>query len=456
MTTIGELRGRVWGDVVVAGDGTYDGQRRVYNAMHDRRPDVIVRCTDAADVIAAVDYARHSGTAVAIRGGGHSVAGFGTCDGGVVIDLSPMSAVRVDPTRAIACAGGGATWGDFDHATHARGLATTGGVVSTTGVGGLTLGGGIGHLTRRCGLTIDSLQSVDVVTADGRLVTATEYENADLFWAIRGGGGNFGVVTSFEFALHPIATIVGGPILYDAADAAAVMAFFRDFIAEAPDELGCFFRWGLAAPLAFIPAASHGEALCGLVSCWSGPLREAEQMFKPLLDIAEVKAHNVQTMPYPALNCASDAMVPPGMQHYWKADFVAELTDEAIAAHAEHGPLTPTMSSTMHLFAINGAVHRVGPDETAFGHRDKNFVAVVAGAWPDPADNDRNMAWVADYHAAIHPHSGCDGSYVNFLGGDDADRTAASFGGNYARLRAVKRSWDPNNLFRVNHNIPPG
>jgi FAD/FMN-containing dehydrogenase len=454
-SSIDGLREQVRGDVIVGGDPDYDEHRRVFNATHDRRPDVIVRCTDAADVIAAVRHARAYDLEVAVRGGGHSVPGYGTCDHGIVIDLSPMSNVRVDSERRIARAGGGATWGGFDHAAHAGGLATTGGLVSTTGVGGLTLGGGFGHLTRRCGLSIDSLQSVDVVTAEGRLVTASEYENADLFWALRGGGGNFGVVTSFEFVVHPISTVVGGPLLYEATDATTVMEFFREFIVEAPDELGLFFAWQIAGELPFIPDDRHGDVFCALVCCWSGPTDEAERVLKPLRDVAEVKADRVVPVAYPALNGAFDASAPPGLRQYWKADFLTALTDDAIAAHAEHGSRTPTSNSTVHLHAINGAAHRVGTGETAFGHRDKPFVAVIVGAWADPADDSRCRGWVTDYYAAIHPHSGGEGGYINFLAGDDAGRVEASLGCNYARLQAVKRTWDPDNVFHLNANIVP-
>ncbi|MGH2687731.1 MAG: FAD-binding oxidoreductase, partial [Actinomycetota bacterium] len=406
---------------------------------------------------AGLGVARDQGLAVAVRGGGHSVPGFGTCDDGLVIDLSPMRNVHVDPARRTARAGAGATWGDMDHATHAFGLATTGGIISTTGVAGLTLGGGIGHLARGCGLSIDNLLSADVVTADGRLVTASDYQHEDLFWALRGGGGNFGIVTSLEFRLHPVGTIVGGPVFYEADDAPAVMDFYRKYIDQAPEALGMFFAWQIAPPLPFIPEDRVGDLFCVLVTCWSGPPEEADAVFKPLFDVAPVKASHLGPMPYPALNSAFDGLVPPGLQHYWKADFVTELTDGAIAAHVEHGKRTPVVNSTMHLYPVNGAVHRVGPEETAFGHRDKTFAAVIAGMWPDPADNEANTAWVRDYYDAIHPHSGGDGGYINFMAGDDdrRDRVEANYGRNYERLARVKAAYDPGNLFRLNQNILP-
>jgi FAD/FMN-containing dehydrogenase len=453
--TTDDLRQHVRGAVITSGDDGYDEARTVYNAMHDRRPVGVVRCADAADVIAAVAHARENGLDLAVRDGGHSVPGFGTCDDGLVIDLSPMRNVDVDPANKTARVGGGAVWGDLDHATHPFGLATTGGIISTTGVAGLTLGGGIGYLTRGCGLSIDNLLSATVVTADGRLITASDYQHEDLFWALRGGGGNFGVVTSLEFQLHPVDTIVGGPIFYEVDDAAAVMAFYRDFIATAPEELGMFFAFQIAPPLPFIPEQRQGDTLCALVCCWNGPADEAEVVLKPARDIAPIVAEHVGPMPYPALNSAFDGLVPKGLQHYWKADFVAQLTDDAIAAHVEHGPKVPVVNSTMHVYPINGAVHRVGADETAFGHRDMNFAAVIAGMWPDPADNEANTAWVRDYYAAIHPYSGSEGGYINFMADDDSDRVEANYGRNYGRLAKVKAAYDPDNLFHLNQNIVP-
>jgi FAD/FMN-containing dehydrogenase len=453
--TLTELREQVRGPVIEPGDDGYDEQRLVHNYMHDRRPAVIVRAVATADAVAAVNYARDQGLDLAVRGGGHSVPGFGTVDDGVVLDLSLMNNVFVDPGKGTARAGGGATWGDFNHATHAFGLATTGGIISTTGVGGLTLGGGIGYLTRGCGLSCDNLVGAEVVTAEGRILTANEYENEDLFWALRGGGGNFGAVTALEFALHPIETIYGGPMFYEVEDAATVMAFYREFIDDAPEELGAFFAWQIAPPLPFVPEDRHGDLFCAMVTCWAGPTEQGESVIKPLHDVAEVKAEFVGPMPYPALNAAFDDLVPKGLQHYWKADFVKELTDEAITAHVEHGKKTPVVNSTMHLYPINGAVHRVGPEETAFGHRDAKYAAVIAGMWPDPADNEANTKWVRDYYGAIHPHSGTDGGYTNFMASDDADRAPENFGPSYDRLRQVKAKYDPDNLFHLNQNVKP-
>ena len=451
--TIEALKETVRGRVITPSDSDYDESRVVYNAMHDRKPGAVIQCMDSADVMAAVAAGRDSGLDLAIRGGGHSVPGFGTVDDGLVIDLSRMNNVRVDPVKKIARVGGGAIWGDVDHATYPFGLAAPGGVISTTGVGGLTLGGGIGYLTRGFGLSIDNLLAADVVLADGRQVTASDYQNEDLFWALRGGSGNFGVVTSFVFQLHEVGDVVGGPLFYEVDDAAAVLQCYREYIADAPEQLGCFFGWQIAPDLPFIPRDRVGDLFCVLVTCWNGPHEEAERVLKPLRDAADVKAEQVGVMPYPALQSAFDFLVPKGMRYYWKADFITELTDEAIAAHVEHGKKTPHISSSMHLQPINGAAQRVGADETAFGHRDKSFVPLILGIWSDPADNDANIKWVKDYYAAIHPHSGSEGGYVNFMSSDDDQRAPANYGANYERLASVKATYDPHNLFHINQNI---
>ena len=452
--TIEQLRASVRGSVITPSDDGYDEARRVYNAMIDRRPAAIVRCTSAADVAAAVDFARDNGLALAVRGGGHSVPGFGTVDGGVVADLSGMRSVTVDPAKRTARAEGGATWGDFNDATAAFGLATTGGIISTTGVAGLTLGGGIGYLARGFGLSCDNLISADIVTADGKMVTASEDEHADLFWAIRGGGGNFGVATALEFRVHPVKEIYGGPMFFAMKDAETVLRYYREFISDAPEQLGGFPAFQIAPPLPFIPEDRHGETFLAFVACWAGPKDEGEQILKPLHDVAEVVAEHVGPMPYPALNSAFDGLVPAGLQHYWKANFVRELTDDAIAAHLVHGPAVPTVNSTVHIYPINGACHRVAADATAFAYRDATFAPVIAGMWPDPAHNDANIEWVRDYYAATAPLSE-EGGYINFMAGDDQDRIKANYGGNYARLVEVKRQYDADNLFRVNQNIKP-
>ena len=325
--TPAELRDRVRGETITPGDVEYEDARRVYNAMIDRRPHVVVRPLGADDVVAAVEFAHANALPVAIRGGGHSVPGFGTADDAVVIDLSEMQEVDVDPRGRIARAEGGATFGVFNDATHEHGLATTGGIISTTGIGGLTLGGGIGYLARGFGLACDNLVSAEVVTADARRVTASESENEDLFWALRGGGGNFGVVTAFEYRLHPVEQVYGGPILYELGDAATVLKFYRDYIKDAPRELGGFPAWQIAPPLPFIPEDRHGEPFLIFVACWAGPVDQGEAALAPFHEVAPVVAEMVGPMPYPAINSAFDALVPAGLQHYWKANFVKELTD---------------------------------------------------------------------------------------------------------------------------------
>jgi len=453
-STLEDLRAQARGQVVAPDDPDYDEARAVYNAMIDRRPAVVVRAAATADVVAAVNHARENRLAVAVRGGGHSVPGFGTVDDGVVIDLSAMREVTVDPGSKTARALGGATWGDFNDATNAHGLATTGGIISTTGVGGLSLGGGIGYLARGAGLSCDNLVSAEVVTADGQTVTASGNEHEDLYWALRGGGGNFGVATSLEFRLHPVADIYGGPMFFEVADAGDVLRWFRDFIVDAPEEFGGFPAWQIAPPLPFIPEDRHGDTFLAFVACWAGPIGQGEQMLKPLHDVAPVVAEHVGPMPYPALNSAFDGLVPPGLQHYWKANFVKELTDDAIAAHLEHGPGVPVVNSTVHIYPINGACHRVASDETAFAYRDATFATVIAGMWPDPADNEKHTAWVRDYYDATAPLSE-PGGYVNFMAQDDQARIRDNYKGNYDRLVEVKRAYDPDNLFRVNQNIAP-
>jgi FAD/FMN-containing dehydrogenase len=449
-----ELRNDVAGDVIGPDDAAFDEARKVYNAMIDRRPAVVVRPKNVDDVVAAVNAARESGLDLAVRGGGHGVPGFGTCDDGVAIDMSTMRSVTVDPAKKTARAEGGATWGDFNDATHAYGLATTGGIISTTGVAGLTLGGGIGYLARGHGLSLDNLVSAEVVTADGRILEANEEEDADLFWAVRGGGGNFGVATALEFRLHPVETIYGGPIFFEVDDAATVLRFYREFIADAPEEFGGFPAWQIAPPLPFIPEDRQGDTFLAFVTCWAGPIEQGPAILKPLLEVAPVVAEHVGEMPYPALNSAFDALVPAGLQHYWKANFVTQLTDEAIDAHVEHGPKVPAINSTVHIYPINGAVQRVAPDATAFAYRDANFAPVIAGMWPDPADNDANIRWVRDYYDATAPLSE-EGGYINFMAADDQDRIKANYRGNYDRLVEVKRAYDPDNLFHLNQNIRP-
>lgn len=442
------------GESFQPGDEGYEEARKLYNAMIDRYPRLIARCADAADVISVVNFAReHNGMRLAVRGGGHNGAGLGSVDDGLVIDLSLMKGVRVDPERRTVRVGGGCVWGDVDHATHVFGLATPSGIISTTGVGGLTLGGGLGHLTRKCGLSIDNLLEVDVVLADGRFVTASEERNEDLFWAVRGGGGNFGVVTSFLFRLHPISTVVAGPTLWPLEQAPEVMRWYRDFITGAPEDLGGFFAFLTVPPGPPFPEELHNRKMCGVVWCYTGPEEKAREVFAPVLEVGTPALHGVQTMPFPALQSAFDALYPPGHQWYWKADFIDEISDEAIEAHMEYAEV-PTMQSTMHLYPIDGAAHRGGKKETPWSYREANWGMVIAGVDPDPANREVITQWARDYWEAIHPYS-AGGAYVNMMMEEGQDRIKASYRDNYERLAEIKRRYDPDNLFRVNQNIKP-
>ena len=453
-TPVLEMLDRVRGEVVTAQSPGYDDARRVYNAMIDRRPLAVVRAVDVADVRIAVTAAAEAGFDVAIRAGGHSVPGFGTVDDGIVIDLSRMKGIRIDPGTRVAQVQAGCTWGDLDHAASSFGLATTGGIVSTTGVAGLTLGGGIGYLARAHGLSCDNLRSADVVLADGTLVTASDDAHPDLYWALRGGGGNFGVVTSMEFDLHPVDTIYGGLMFFELDAAEDILRTYREWIADAPREMGAFPAFQIAPPLPFIPQERQGEPFVVLVSCFNGPDDIGAKLLRAFRDIADPVAEHVERMPYAGLNSAFDGLLPPGLQHYWKANFVEELTDAAIAAHVEHGPKVPALQSTMHLYPINGAVHDVASDATAFAYRHASFAPVIAGMWPDAASNADNIAWVRDYYEATAPHSE-EGGYVNFMADDDRDRVRANYGGNYDRLVEIKRRYDPDNLFHLNQNLLP-
>ena len=438
--------------ITAPGDPDYDERRALYNAMIDRRPALIARCTDAADVIAAIGHARRERMPLAVRGGGHNGAGLGSVDDGLVIDLSGMRGVLVDPASRIARVLGGSLLGDVDHATHGFGLATPSGIISTTGVGGITLGGGIGHLTRGYGLSIDNLVSADVVLADGRLVRAAEDENADLFWALRGGGGNFGVVVSFSFALHPVSEVLAGPTVWPIEMTPVVMRAYDDFMRTAPDIVGGFFLFLEVPPAPPFPEELHGQKMCGIVWCVSDP--DATDVFDDMLAAAPPALHAVGRMPYPALQSFFDGLYPPGHQWYWRADFVSEVSDEAIAAHLEHARQLPTMQSSMHLYPIDGATRNVGPDDTAWAYRDARYGQVIVGVDPDPARAGDLRDWCVAYHEALHPYS-MGGAYVNMMMDEGQERVRASYRGHYDRLAAVKAVYDPDNLFRVNQNIRP-
>ncbi len=452
--SVKEFKSNLRGSVIEPGNKGYDDARKVYNGMIHKRPRLIACCADVADVIQSVNFARDQDLLLAIRSGGHNAGGLGICDDGLVIDLAPMKYTRVDPATRTVIVGGGCTWGDVDHATHVFGLATPSGIISTTGVSGLTLGGGIGHLTRKCGLTIDNLISADVVLANGNFVKANADENPDLFWAIRGGGGNFGVVTSFTFRLHPVDTIYGGPMLYELSDAADVMKWYREQIHGAPDDLNGFFAFMTVPPAPPFPEHLHLKKMCGVVWAYSGSLTKAEETFKPIRAFKKAALDLVGPLPQPALQSMFDALYPPGLQWYWRADFVNELSDEAIAQHIRFGNALPSMHSTMHLYPINGAASRVGRHDTAWNYRDATWAQVMVGVDPDPANNDKIIAWTKNYYDALHPYS-AGGAYVNFMMDEGEERVKATYGDNYERLVAIKNKFDPDNLFRVNQNIKP-
>jgi len=448
------LREQVRGRVISAADADYDDARRVHNGVFDRRPAAILKAEQVADVIAAVNLAREHGLDLSVRCGGHSGPGFGTNDGGLVIDMSQMRTVRVDPRSKTARADAGATWGDFNYATHAFGLATTGGIISTTGITGLTLGGGIGYLSRGLGLSIDNLISADVVTADGKFVTASERENEDLFWGLRGGGGNFGVVTSLEYRLAEVDQVFAGPIFYNLEDAATVLRMFDEFIRDAPEEFGGFPGFQIAPPLPFIPEDRHGDTLCLVVVHWSGQLDRAANALKPFREVAPIVAEHTGPLPYPALNAAFDGLYPKGLRAYWKGAFVNDLPDAAIATVVEHGSQVPEVSSTVHLYPINGACHRVGATDTAFAYRDATYGMVFLAGWTDPAMDSERVTWLRDYYEAMSPYAE-PGGYINFMQDDDYGRIRDNYRENYDRLVQVKRAYDPDNLFHMNQNVAP-
>jgi FAD/FMN-containing dehydrogenase len=440
------------GELIHPADPEFDEARTIYNGMIDARPQLIARCNDVADVLTAVAFGREHDLETAIRSGGHNGAGLGTVDDGLVVDLSGMTGIRVDPETETVHVEPGCTWGDVDHATHAFGLAAVSGIISTTGVGGLTLGGGHGYLSRKYGLAIDNLVSADVVLADGRLVRASEDENPDLFWALRGGGGNFGVVTSFEFQLHPVETVVAGPLFWPIDELENAMRWYREWLPEAPEDVYAFFLTA-EVPGDPFPEAIHGESVCGLMWCYLGPEDEAESVIQPARDVAEPLFEHVGPMPYPMLQSMFDDLYPPGDQWYWKGDFVNELTDDAIAEHRRFAEV-PTPQSTMHLYPVDGAVDRVDEDATAWGHRDATWSMVIVGVDPDSDKSDLITEWTRDYWEAVHPHT-AGGSYVNFMMDEGEERIRATYGDNYERLREVKAAYDPANFFRVNQNIEP-
>jgi FAD/FMN-containing dehydrogenase len=453
---INQFRQHLRGRLITRTDPDYDGARALYNGMIDKRPLLIAQCIDVADVIAAVNFGRESALAIAIRGGGHNGPGLGSVDDGLVIDLSLMKDVRVDPANRTVRVGPGCTSGDVDHATHAFGLAVPFGIVASTGVAGLTLGGGTGYLTRKHGLTVDNLLEADVVLADGSFVTASATQSPDLFWALRGGGGNFGVVTSFLFKAHPAKMVFAGPIFWDAKDAKQIMAAYRDFLPRAPEELGIFVGLKTVPSMDPFPAEARGKRACAIISCFNGSEEAGKTAIAPLLDKLPAPFFNwMGVMPLPAIQSLFDPFFPKGLQWYWKGDFVSELSDEAIDVYIAHSAKAPTELCLMHLYPIDGAVHRVTKSETPWGARDATWSMVIAAISPNPQQAGELKEWGRAYWNAVHKFNP-GGAYVNFMMDDEGDeRVQASYGDNYARLKTVKKKYDPKNLFHVNQNIRP-
>jgi hypothetical protein len=440
--------------VITPASSEYEVARKVYNGMIDRHPDVIVRCANVADVRTAVNFARQESLTVAIRGGGHNGAGLGVCDHGMVIDLSPMKGVRVDPVNKTVRAEPGCTQADLNHAAQSFGLAVPAGIISTTGIAGLTLGGGTGYLTRKYGLSLDNLLEVDVVLADGRFVTASAQENDDLFWAIRGGGGNFGIVTSFLFRGCPVDQVFAGPMLWEMEHAREVIQWYREFALTLPEELYGFFAFLKVPPGPPFPEELHHKTMCGIVWAYCGPLDQVEEAFKPVRKFRAPTLELTGPMPYTALQSMFDGIYSPGLQWYWRGDFVSEIPDQAIDQHLKFAEQLPTLQSTMHLYPVDGAASRVGRHDTAFSYREAKWSMVIVGVDPDPANAEKITNWTKDYWSALHPYS-LGGAYVNFMMEEGIDRIKATYRDNYDRLLAIKRKYDPNNFFHVNQNIRP-
>ncbi|HEY7044690.1 MAG TPA: FAD-binding oxidoreductase [Nocardioidaceae bacterium] len=444
------------GELIGRSDASYDEAQKVFNAYIQKRPLLVARPANPADVATAIAFARRHELPLAVRGGGHNGAGLGTCDDGVVIDLSKFRDIEVNADARTVTVGGGCRWGEVDQATNAFGMATPSGIISTTGVGGLTLGGGLGHLTRRCGLSIDNVLGAEMVLADGRHVTVNAEQEPDLYWAIRGGGGNFGVVTSFTFRLHDVSTVIGGPTFWPVEQTEEVLSAYREFLPNAPRELNGFFALHIVPPGDPFPEAIHLRKVCGVVWCFTGDDEAAAaRAMAPLLDsLPEPLLHGVAPMPHPVLQGAFDALYPAGDQWYWRADFVNQVPDDAVRIHSQFGASIPTTKSTMHMYPVDGAAHDVRADETAWSYRDATWGSVYAGVDPDPANAGKIKQWTVDYFDALHAYS-AGGAYVNMMMDEGQDRVMASYRDNYPRLAAIKAAYDPENVFSINQNVRP-
>lgn len=440
------------GTVIMPYDASYDETRKVYNAMIDKHPAMFAMCTGVNDVVAAVNFARENHLLTAVRGGGHNGGGLGLCDEGLVIDLSGIRFVEVNPEEKTVKVGGGNTWGEVDKETHPFGLAVPAGIISTTGVGGLTLGGGVGYLSRKYGLTIDNLLEAEMVLANGSVVITNKDQHPNLFWAIRGGGGNFGIVTSFTFQAHPVTNVFGGPTLWPVEKTPEILTWYQQFMKNAPDDLNGFFAT-MTIPGPPFPEHLHNKQFCGVVWCYLGGTENAEEAFKPIHAMKPVFEHTGE-MPYPAIQTLFDGILPPGLQWYWRADFFDELDTGEAKVHLKHSSNMPSALSQMHLYPISGAASRVPNDATAWAYRDAKYAGVIVGVDSDPENAGAITKWCKNYWEDLHPYSS-GGAYVNFMMNEGQNRIKASYRHNYGRLRKIKQQYDPHNFFRVNQNILP-
>jgi len=451
---IEELKSRIKGRVIRPQDKEYDEARQIYNGMIDKHPGIILKCKDKNDVIHAVNFGRENGLEASIRSGGHNGAGLALCEEGLVMDLSEMKDIEIDPKNRTAVISPGNTLADIDRATHEHGLALPSGIVGTTGIGGITLGGGIGYLSRKAGLTIDNLLEAQVVLASGDLVTANEKENPDLFWGLRGGGGNFGVVVSFIFKLLPIKNVYAGPMFWPLEKAASVMKFYDKTLKNASNDLYGFFAFLMVPPADPFPRELHLKRVCGVVWSYTGPMDKAEEVFKPIRDFGPPILDFVSEIPMPALNGMFDALYPAGMQWYWKAHYINELSDECIQTNIKYGSQTPTMHSTTHLYPIDGAVHDIASEDTAWANRGARWSQVIVGVSPEASDAKKITTWCKDYYNALKPYAS-GGAYINFMMEEEDGRLEDSFSTNFKRLGSIKKKYDPKNFFHINQNIKP-
>ena len=451
---LNHFKNSLHGKLVLPTDAEYDTVRKVYNGMIDKRPAMIVQCADVQDVIACVNFSRENKILLAVRGGGHNAGGLGIADDALVIDLSPMKEIKVDTVSKTVKVQGGCLLKEMDAATHEVGMTVPAGIFGTTGVAGLTLGGGLGYMTRQYGLSIDNLLEAEVILANGKQVKASAKENTDLFWALRGGGGNFGIVVSFLFKLCPAHTVYGGPMLWPVSDTKEMLTWYHNFISKAPDNVYGFFATLTVPPVAPFPEHLHLKKMCGVVWCYTGDMDEAEEVFKPIRAFKTPALDFAGPIPVPALQTLFDGLYPPGLLWYWKADYVKDLPEAAIDVHVKYGNELPTPLSSMHMYPVNGAASRVGKNETAWNYRDANYAVVIVGIDPDQSNKDKIINWARDYWNAHHPHS-AGGAYINFMMDEGEDRIKATYGDNYKKLTEIKAKYDPDNLFRVNQNIKP-